>query len=164
MKKLAVISTLLFVCAAGAFAQVAAGLGAISGTVLDASGAPVAGAKVTVANPSLGVTRELTTTDGGIFVAPALVPNPGYKVSVSKQGFSPYGTAEFAVQVGGTVDLKITLAVGAITQTVEVVGAAPVVDDVKTEVSQVVGNDIITDLPINGRRVDGFVQITPAVT
>jgi hypothetical protein len=164
MKKLAVISTLLFVCAAGAFAQVAAGLGAISGTVLDASGAPVAGAKVTVANPSLGVTRELTTTDGGIFVAPALVPNPGYKVSVSKQGFSPYGTAEFAVQVGGTVDLKITLAVGAITQTVEVVGAAPVVDDVKTEVSQVVGNQMITDLPINGRRVDGFVLLTPAVT
>src|ERR1039457_1180869 len=72
MKKLAVLSTLLFVCAAGMFAQATAGLGAVSGTVLDASGAPVGGAKVSVANPSLGVTRELTTTDGGIFVAPAL--------------------------------------------------------------------------------------------
>src|ERR1017187_3895622 len=155
MKKLAVLSTLLFVCAAGVFAQETAGLGAVSGTVLDASGPPVGGAKVSVANPSLGVTRELTTTDGGIFVAPALAPAEGYKVSVSKQGFAPYATAEFAVHVGGTVDLKIALAVGAITQTVEVAGAAPVVDDVKTEVSQVVGNQMIRDLPINGRRVDG---------
>jgi hypothetical protein len=164
MKRLAALSTLLFVCAAGAFAQATAGLGAVSGTVLDASGAPVGGAKVTVANPSLGVTRELTTTDGGIFVAQALAPAEGYKVSASKQGFAPYATAEFAVHVGGSVDLKITLAVGAITQTVEVAGAAPVVDDVKTEVSQVVGNQMITDLPINGRRVDGFVLLTPAVT
>src|ERR1017187_6479463 len=92
MKKLAVLSTLLFVCAAGAFAQATAGLGAVSGTVIDASGAPVGGPKVTVANPSLGVTRELTTTDGGIFVAPALAPAEGYKVSVSQPGFAPYAT------------------------------------------------------------------------
>jgi hypothetical protein len=167
-QKLAVLCTalvvVLMVLTAPAFAQATAAFGTVSGTVLDASGAPVPGAKVAVSNPSLGLNREETTTDGGIFVAPALTPAQGYKVSVTKEGFAPYASAEFEVHVGETVNLKVALAIGAVTQTVEVTGAAPVVDDVKTEVSQVVGNDIITDLPINGRRVDGFVQITPAVT
>ncbi len=154
----------LMVLTAPAFAQATAAFGAVSGTVLDASGAPVPGAKVAVSNASLGLNRELTTTDGGIFVAPALAPAQGYKVSVNKEGFAPYATAEFEVHVGETVNLRVALAVGAVTQTVEVTGAAPVVDDVKTEMSQVVGNDMIKDLPINGRRVDGFVLLTPAVT
>ena len=167
-QKFAVLSTalvvVLMVLAAPAFGQATAAFGTISGTVLDASGSPVPAAKVAVLNASLGLNREITTTDGGIFVAPALVPGGGYKVTVGKEGFAPYATTEFEVHVGETVNLRVALAVGAVTQTVEVTGAAPVVDDVKTEVSQVVGNDIITDLPINGRRVDGFVQITPAVT
>jgi hypothetical protein len=167
-KKIAVQCTILLVVlmvlTAPAFAQATAAFGTVSGTVLDASGAPVPGAKVTVSNPSRGVARELTTTDGGIFVAPALVPGGGYKVTVGKEGFASYATTEFEVHVGETVNLKVALAVGAVTQTMEVTGAAPVVDDVKTEVSQVVGSDMIMDLPINGRRVDGFVQTAAAVS
>ena len=166
-QKCAVLCTsllvVLTVLTAPAFAQATAAFGTVSGTVLDASGAPVPGAKVAVSNSSLGLNRELTTTDGGIFVAPALVPGEGYKVTVGKEGFASYATAEFGVHVGETVNLKVALAVGTVTQTVDVVGAAPVVDDVKTEVSQVVGNAMIMDLPINGRRVDGFVQLTAAV-
>ena len=158
-----ILLVVLMVLTGPAFAQATAAFGTVSGTVLDASGAPVPGAKVAVSNPSLGLNRELTTTDGGIFVAPALVPGEGYKVSVSKEGFTPYATVEFGVHVGETVNLRVALAIGTITQTVEVTGLAPVVDDVKTEVSQVVGNEMIADLPINGRRVDGFVQLTPAV-
>src|SRR5271157_170030 len=167
-QKFAILCTALLVVltalTAPALAQATAAFGTVSGTVLDASGSPVPAAKVTVSNASLGLNRELTTTDGGIFVAPALAPGQGYKVSVGKEGFAPYASTEFEVHVGETVNLRVTLAVGTVTQTVEVTGMAPVVDDVKTEVSQVVGNDIIMDLPINGRRVDGFVQITPAVT
>jgi len=96
----------LMVLTAPAFAQAITGFGAVSGTVLDASAAPVPGAKVVVFNPSLGLNREETTTDGGIFVAPELVPAQGYKVSVSKVGFAPYATAEFEVHVGETVNLK----------------------------------------------------------
>jgi hypothetical protein len=58
----------------------------------------------------------------------------------------------------------VGLAVGDVTTQVEVVAATPVVDDIKTEVSQVVDNRMINELPINGRRVDQFVQLTPAVT
>jgi hypothetical protein len=156
---------LLFVGAPVAmWGQATAGLGAMSGTVRDASGAAVPGAKVVVSNPSLGFTRDLVTTDGGIFAAPALVPASGYKVSVSKAGFAPYAAADLAVQVGQTLDLSVQLSVGTITQQLEVVTAAPLVDDIKTETSAVVGNEMVNELPINGRRVDGFVLLTAAVT
>ena len=155
---------LSLVLALSAFGQATAGLGAISGTVLDSSGAPVAGAKVVVSNQSLGVNRELTTTGAGVFAAPALVPESGYKVLVEKPGFSAYSAEGLVVQVGQVVNLNVALAVGSISQRVDVTEAAPPVDDVKTETSQVVNNTLINNLPINGRRVDSFVLITPAVT
>src|SRR5271157_3947966 len=100
-QKCAVLCTILLVVltvlTAPAFAQATAAFGTVSGTVLDASGAPVPGARVAVSNSSLGLNRELPTTDGGIFMAPALVPAQGYKVSVTKEGFTPYASAEFEV-------------------------------------------------------------------
>jgi hypothetical protein len=147
-----------------AWCQATAGLGAISGTVLDASGAPVPGAKVTVANPSLGVTRDLTTTNAGVFSAPALTPEKGYQVTVEKEGFSSHRADGLTLQVGEVLNLNVKLTVGSLAQTVEVTSEAPLVDDVKTESSTVVGGEPIDNLPINGRRVDSFVLLTPAVT
>ncbi len=157
----ALLSALL---AAAAWGQATAGLGGISGTVRDASGSPVPAAKVVVSNTSLGLTRELATTDAGIFSAPALVPSGGYKVSINKAGFAAYEANEISVQVGETVNLSVALTVGAVTQTVDVTATAAIVDDTKTESSSVVDNRMIKDLPINGRRVDQFVTLTPAVT
>ncbi len=163
MVRLAALGLLLAVFSLSAWGQ-AAGLGGISGTVRDASGSAVPGAKVLVSNPQLGFKRELTTTDAGIFAAPALTPGDGYEVSVNKQGFSPYEAKGLTVRVGETTDLNVPISVGAMTQAVEVVGQTSGVDDIKTETSQVVGNLLINDLPINGRRVDSFVLLTPAVT
>jgi Carboxypeptidase regulatory-like domain len=162
--KSASLVLILLAASLAAWGQATAGLGAITGTVRDASAAPVPGAKVVVANPQLGLTRELTTTDAGIFAAPALTPARGYAVTVSKQGFAPYEAKDLAVLVGETTNLNIPLAVGAISEQVEVTGATPVVDEVKTETSQVVGSTLVSELPINGRRVDAFVLITPAGT
>ena len=85
MKKGVCVALVVFLASVAAWGQATAGLGAVSGTVRDASGAPVPGAKVTVVNSALGVTRELTTTDAGIFAAPALVPSEGYRVSVGRE-------------------------------------------------------------------------------
>ncbi len=163
MTKLATVVSLGLMCSLAAWCQATAGRGAISGTVLDASGAPVPDAKVVVANSSLGLTRELATTNAGVFAAPALVPESGYTVTVNKQGFTPYEATGLIVQVGEVLNLNIALSVGTMSQKVDVVGE-PGVDDVKTETSQVVNNDLINNLPINGRRVDSFVLLTPAVT
>jgi Carboxypeptidase regulatory-like domain/TonB dependent receptor len=164
MKQLAFAAVLGTFFSTAAWCQATAGLGGISGTVLDSSGTAVPGAKVTVTNASLGITRELTTTNAGVFAAPALTPEKGYKVTVEKQGFSPYEADGLVLQVGQVLDLKISLNVGSMTQKIEVVETAPLVDDVKTENSTVVGGDLINNLPINGRRVDSFVVLTPAVT
>jgi Carboxypeptidase regulatory-like domain/TonB dependent receptor len=164
MRKVLALSICALVFVVGAYAQATAGLGSVSGTVRDASGAVVSGATVVVANDDKGIRRTMSSTDAGVFAAPALVPSSGYKVTVTKQGFSPYEANDLTVSVGGTLNLNVALAVGVITQQVDVAAAAPAVDDVKTETSQVVGNEMINELPINGRRVDSFVLLTPAVT
>ena len=96
MNRAALAAVLFSLCSVAAWGQATAGRGAISGTVRDASGASVGGAKVVISNSSLGFTRELTTTDAGVFVAPALVPAGGYKVAASKQGFAPFESARTA--------------------------------------------------------------------
>ncbi len=164
MKRSIVAISALLLATAAAWGQATAGMGAMSGIVRDASGATVPGARVIVTNPALGLTRELNTTDAGLFAAPGLVPAAGYRVAVTKEGFAPFAAANLTVEVGQTVDLNVQLNVGSATQQVEVVASAPVVDDVKSETSAVVGNQLINELPINGRRVDTFVLLTPAVT
>ncbi len=158
---LGLISALL--CSGSAFAQSVAGLGAISGTVRDASGAGVPAAQVVVANESKGIKRTLSTTDAGVFTAPSLVPAAGYTISVTKQGFNQYDAKDIEVLVGQNVNLEVVLAVAGTTTQVDVLAAAPLVDSTKTDVSQVINSTQILDLPINGRRVDSFVLLSPAV-
>src|SRR3954453_21221281 len=98
-KTLVVITLALIVCA-GANAQSVAGLGAVSGTVRDATGAAVPDAQVIVANESKGIRRTLTTTNAGVFTAPSLVPSTGYSVKVTKSGFEPYELQQVQVLVG----------------------------------------------------------------
>ena len=159
---LALSASFSFVYPLGAFAQAVAGLGAVAGTVRDASGAAVPNATVVVSNDSKGVRRTMQTTDAGVFAAPALVPATGYSIRVTGQGFADWEVKDFQVQVGQVVDFAVTLQVSSVSATVEV-AAAPLVEDAKTDVSQVVNSQQILDLPINGRRVDSFALLTPAV-
>jgi len=123
----------------------------------------VADAKVLVENESSGLRRELDTTSGGLFSAPSLTPGPGYRVSVTSPGFAAYRIENIRVEVGQNVNLNAQLQVNSATTTVEVSTEAPIVDNTKTDVSQVVNSQQILNLPINGRRVDSFVLLAPAV-
>jgi outer membrane receptor protein involved in Fe transport len=145
-------------------AQAVAGTGAMSGVVRDASGATVPGAQVIVANDDMGIRRTIETNSAGVFTAPALVPAAGYSVRITKEGFAPYEAKDLEIAVGQNLSLNVTLAVGATQQQVEVVASAPLVEQTKTDVSGVVNNRAIQDLPINGRRVDSFVLLTPGVS
>ena len=156
-------SLLLFVTAQ-AFAQSDAGLAAISGVVRDSSGAFVPDAKVSIASDSQGAIRTVNTNSGGIFAAPALPPGSGYKVTVMATGYAAYDVKDLNLQVGQNLNLNVILTVGAILTVVEVTAAAATVQDTKTDVSQVIDSRMIQDLPINGRRVDSFVLLTPGVT
>src|SRR5450432_3380814 len=149
---------------APAFAQSAAGLAAISGVGRDPSGAAVPNAKVVIASGSQGTIRTVTTNSGGIFAAPALPPGSGYKVTVTATGYAEYEAEDLALQVGQDLNLNVSLTVGRSVTVVEVALSAATVQDTKTDVSQVIDTRLIQDLPINGRRVDSFVLLTPGVT
>lgn len=142
------------------WAQNAAGFGSISGVVMDQSGAVVSGAKVVVQDLSKGVRRELTTNKAGQFNAPELVPDAAWEVVVTSTGFSEYDAKDIRVEVGSTVTINPRLSIGA-SETVSVSLDSQLLDQTKTDVSQVVNNTQIQELPINGRRVDNFVLLTP---
>jgi hypothetical protein len=164
MRKVLAITICALVFVAGAYAQATAGLGAVSGTVRDASGAVIPGATVVVANDGKGIRRTMSSTEAGVFAAPALVPSPGYSITVTKQGFTIYEIKDFEILVGQNVDFKIGLQIGSATTKMDVTAEAPLVEDTKSGVTATVGTDQIDNLPINGRRVDSFVLLTPAVT
>ena len=157
---LAVALPLLPSCA---FAQAVAGLGAISGTARDASGAVVSDATVTITNSSNGFNRRMQTTEGGLFAAASVTPTSGYKIEVEKPGFAKWQSEDFAVLVGQTVDFKVNLQVGSSSTKVEVTAEAPLIENTKSGVTASVGQLQIDNLPINGRRVDSYVLMTPAV-
>jgi hypothetical protein len=163
MKTISLIVLVLVMCASTAFSQ-QAGVASITGIVLDSSGAVIPNASVVVANESRGFSRELVTSQAGIFTAPSLVPGEGYSVTVNAAGFAPYERRDMVLQVGQQLSLNIEMAVAGTVQTVEVTVGAPLVETNKTGVSQVVNSRQIDNLPINGRRVDSFVLLTPGVT
>ncbi len=164
MRKLLVSSVFSLLFTAGAFAQAVAGLGAITGTVRDTSGAAVPGASVTIANEAKGIRRTLQSNDAGLFNAPALTPSGGYSITVTKSGFANWQVKDLTINVGQTADFNVTLSVASAATQVEVTAIAPLVEDTKSGTTDLVTQQQIDDLPINGRRADTFVLMTPAVT
>ena len=145
-----------------AFGQLA-GSATITGTITDASGAVVPGAAVDIRNTDTGIERKTETNDAGIYNAAFLQPGH-YEVRAGKTGFDQVLRTELTLQVGQTLAINLTLSVQVTQQQVTVTGAAPVVDPEKTEVSQVISDSAVSNLPIAGRRWDSFVLLTPNVT
>jgi len=140
-----------------------AGSATITGTITDPSGAVVPSAEVTIRNTDTGIERKTETSDAGIYNA-AFLPPGHYEVHAGKTGFSPVLRTDLTLQVGQTLTINLALSVQAAQQQVTVTGAAGVVDTEKTEVSQVVSDSAVNNLPISGRRWDSFVLLTPNVT
>lgn len=144
-------------------AQPLAGTGSISGVVRDSSGATITDALVNVENTAQGIRRSLRTDASGVFSALALIPASGYTVTVTKAGFSEHQRFGIDVLVGGDTNLEVALTVSPLPTRVSVEDSAPVAEQTKTDISQVVRSSQIMNLPINGRRADTFVLLTPAV-
>src|SRR5664279_4744171 len=144
------------------FSQLA-GSGSITGSVTDATSAVVPAADVTIRNTDTGIERKTQTTDAGIYNA-AFLPPGRYEVLAAKTGFSNSLRKDLTLQVGQTLTINVTLSVQSAQQEVTVTGESPVVDADKTEVSQVVSQNAVSNLPVSGRRWDTFVLLTPNVT
>src|ERR1041384_4434920 len=144
-------------------AQPAAGLGAITGLVRDNSGASIPGAEVVVANAMRGVKRTTATNEAGVFSVVSLTPAEGYTVTIGKSGMAPYRREQFDLHVGENLAIDVVLQVAGPLVEIDIETAPPLVQSSRMDVSQVVNTAQIDNLPINGRRVDSFVLLSPGV-
>lgn len=124
--------------------------GTIVGVVEDSSGAVVPNADVTLTHTSTAETRQTRTTSSGEFTVPFLHLG-NYTVTVTAPGFKTKTLSGITLRVDQTINLRIPLEVGAAAETVEVTGAAPIVDSATSSLGQVIENKQILDLPLNGR-------------
>ena len=139
------------------------GAGTLTGTITDPSGAVIPAASVAVKNTATQAERALTTNEAGIYVAQFLQPG-AYEIIVTKAGFNKTARTGLTLQVGQTLTVNFSLAVQSSTETMTVDAAAAIVDTEKTEMSQVVSQTQKENLPIAGRRWEGFALLTPNTT
>jgi len=145
-------------------AQSLAGLGALTGAISDPTGAVVPNASVEIINTDLGIDRKITATGAGIYFAPSIPPAPRYSVVVTVPGFAKSTTTNIVVHVGEVVNVPVRMVVSSAASSITVSAeTGPMIDTTKTELSTLVSEAQITNLPINGRRVDQFVLLTPGV-
>jgi hypothetical protein len=150
---------LLAMCAT-LFAQV--NTGRILGTVTDQSGGVVAGAPVTVTNVQTGVARNLETDAAGEYVAPNLLPGT-YSVRVSVNGFQAFEHQNILLEIGKDARIDAQLTPGQVSQTVEVTGAALMLDTTSSTIAGTLNNATINDLPLNGRNYQNLLTLRPGV-
>ncbi len=158
-----IVVALAVLASTGAFAQVGIAFAQLNGTVLDPSGRVVPKATITLRDAATNRTYTATSNDAGFYLVPNLPPT-SYEVSASAPGFAKYTQKDVALTVGQSATLDIKLSVATATEVVEVTGEAPMIEPVRTDVSQVVETKTIQDLPISGRLFTDFALLTPGVT
>src|SRR3974390_3249881 len=134
--------------------------GRILGTVTDQSGGYVSGAAVTVTNVAQGASRTPTTDTSGAYVCISLLPGT-YTVKVEAKGFKSFERQNLLLEVGKDLSVDVTLQTGAITETITITEEAPMVDTTSTTLGGTISNEIINDLPLNGRNYQNLISLRP---
>ena len=134
--------------------------GSILGTVTDAQGNAVSGAKVTVTSISKSTTFETTSNESGNYSVTHLIPDD-YKVQVEATGFKAYSVERVTVTADSSVTLDVPLQVGAVTQTVEVTGDIPQLQTDRADVDVQFSQKYVEDLPILDRNFTNFELLSP---
>jgi hypothetical protein len=142
------------------FAQV--NTATISGTVHDESGAVLPGANVLIQNQDTGISRTVVTNETGRYSAPALGLG-NYQVTVQLPGFQTQLRSGIVLTVGREAVVDFNLAVGTVTQTVEVKGEAPLVELTNANLGGLVDDRTIREMPLNSRSWDTLAYTIPGV-
>jgi Carboxypeptidase regulatory-like domain/TonB dependent receptor-like, beta-barrel len=159
---LLLLCTFLMAFAVGSWAQDSS-TGAIRGTVIDASGALLPFAKITVTSNDTGAVHRTATDVTGSF-AVQLLPPGEYSVRAEANGMAATVRSEVVIEVGGEVQLELRLSVAAAKQTLNVSGDTPIVETQPSTTSSVISENEINNLPLNGRRFTDLALLTPGVT
>ncbi|HEY7387840.1 MAG TPA: TonB-dependent receptor [Bryobacteraceae bacterium] len=159
MKSLLILSTGA-VFSSLLFAQVQ--LSQIQGSVLDATGAAIPEATVKVTNTGTGLVRTAMSGPDGTYVIPDLPVGP-YRMDVTKEGFAAFEQTGIVLQVATNPTINATLKVGNVSEQVQVEANAALVETQATGFGNVMENQRIIELPLNGRVATDLIQYTGAV-
>jgi hypothetical protein len=157
MKRFSDVAVFALIVLAGATAWAQA-TAQMTGTVRDTSGAVLPGVTVTVTQTDTGFTRTVVTGSEGTYTMPNLPTGP-YKLDVALQGFRTHTRTGIVLQVGAAPVINVELAIGGLEETVSVEGAAPLVDVQSAGISDVVEQERILELPLQGRQVTDLIVL-----
>jgi len=148
--------------AATAAAQAVAG-SQVSGIVRDASGGALPGAEVTITNTDTGIMRTTFAGSDGTYALPNL-PVGHYQLKVVLQGFTTYVQDGIVLQVNTNPDINVTLALGAVSEQVTVTADAAMVETHSTGVGQVIDQQRLAEIPLNGRLATELIFLSGLAT
>jgi hypothetical protein len=153
------ILSITLLCFPSAHAQTSA---SIKGIVTDQSGAPVPSATVKSMNRETGAVRTTITDPAGRYIVVSL-PVGEYEVRVTKSGFQDAIRSGIHLVVGEEASVDLRLQVGDVKSEITVTGDAPIVSTTTTDISGLVGEVAIKELPLNGRSYDLLLPLNPGI-
>ena len=138
-------------------------IGSVNGTITDTTGAVVPGTSITLSNAGTGVEVTTQTNASGFFVFVNVQPG-NYDLVAEQTGFKTVLLPTFNVGVNQTVTQNLSLEVGDVTETIEVMAQAEQLQQSTSELGTVIGVKAIEDLPLNGRNFTQLLTLTPGAT
>ncbi len=162
-KLLRVLAAVCFALLASFAAHPQGSTGRILGVVTDQSGGNVGSATVTITDVARGVSQTLTTDSDGAYVALNLQPGT-YTVRAEYKGFKTFERKNILVEVGKDVRIDAVLQPGETTETITITEEVPMVDTTSTTLGGTISNEIINDLPLNGRNYQNLVSLRPGTS
>jgi hypothetical protein len=136
--------------------------GSISGTVLDAQGAVVPNATVTLVNTATNVRQTIVTDDKGIYSFRGLGVGT-YELEVLASGFKPYRRTAITVDANDALIVDVSLVVGQQSETVTVKQTPVTVDTASTQLGEVITGTTVDAVPLNGRSFTDLLALQPGV-
>jgi Carboxypeptidase regulatory-like domain len=134
----------------------------ITGTVSDASGAAIPQANIMVRNLETGAVRKVASDGSGHYAAPS-VPVGRYEVTAEKEGFSTATRSGVNLVIGQSAVVDLSLAVGQVNEQVAVTDAPQILNPTTQQISGLVSERQVKELPLNGRSFDELITLNPAV-
>jgi Carboxypeptidase regulatory-like domain/TonB dependent receptor-like, beta-barrel len=160
MKKLALLAV---VVAAIPLVRAQSFTGAILGTIKDPSGAVMPGVTVSITNVATNMRSEVLSDDQGAFIAPELQPGR-YTLEATLPGFKRAVREGIVLQVQQRAQVDIVMAVGEVSESIEVTADAQLTETTTSSLGKIVDNRRILNLPLNTRNVYSLIFLTPGVT
>src|SRR6266540_2905286 len=157
---IAFVALALFLGPCSAWAQQDAAT--LTGEVRDPSGAVVVGAVVTVINAATNIGAATVTGERGSYTVPGLRPGE-YSLTVEAPGFAKIVRSGLTLQVAQVARVDVTLAGSQLTETVQVVGASPLLETLTSSRGSVIDQRKIVELPLNGRDYNQLALLSPGV-